>query len=136
MFPAPLRFLAVSALALIALGGPAHGAQQPPKKSPEPPQKNPQPQPKTVMHAEGCVQAGVEARCLVLTDLKSGHLYSLLFKADRPPVGLGIEFSGVLHPGPTACMQGTAVEVTSWAHKASIKCSPGQAGKRGRPATR
>ncbi|HEX8713810.1 MAG TPA: hypothetical protein VF730_18190 [Terracidiphilus sp.] len=90
------------------------------------------PQPtKDTVHAEGCVAAGVEAHCLVLRDLKSGHLYDLLFPAARPPVGLGIEFTGILHSGPTPCMQGIAVEVTTWTHKASIKCVPGQAGKRG-----
>lgn len=88
----------------------------------------PQP-PKSAIHGEGCVQAGVEPHCLVLRDLKTGHLYNLLLQSERPPVGLGIEFTGVLRPGPSTCMQGTAVEVTNWAHKASLKCAPGQAGK-------
>lgn len=96
----------------------------------------PQPPPKNAVHGEGCVQPGVAAHCLVLRDIKTGHLFDLIFKAERPPVGLGIEFAGVLHAGPTACMQGTAVEVTSWAHKASIRCVPGQAGKRDRPQGR
>ena len=90
------------------------------------------PQPaKNTVHAEGCVVAGVVARCLALRDLKSGRLYDLLFPAARPPAGLGIEFTGVLHSGPSPCMQGIAVEVTTWTHKASIKCVPGQAGKPG-----
>jgi hypothetical protein len=92
----------------------------------------PQPPPKNAVRAEGCVRAGVEPRCILLRDVKTGHLYNLLFKAAPPPVGLGIEFTGVLHSGPTHCMQGTAVEVLSWAHKASIQCAPGQAGEHGR----
>jgi hypothetical protein len=88
--------------------------------------------PAKAVHAEGCVQAGVEPRCLVLRDIKTGHLYDLIFKMAPPPVGLGIEFTGVLHSGPTHCMQGIAVEVTAWANQASIKCTPGQAGKQGR----
>jgi hypothetical protein len=133
MFLPPGRFLAISVLAFLALGVPAPAAP-PPQKNPEPPQKNPQPPPKNLVHGEGCVQAGLEAHCLVLRDVKTGHLYDLMFKADRPPIGLGIEFTGVLHPGPTACMQGTAVDVATWAHKASVKCAPGQAGKHGRTA--
>lgn len=122
MFAAPTGLLAVSAMAFLAFGVSAPALQRPAPKGPQPPPKN-------LIHAEGCVQAGVEAHCLVLRDIKTGHFYSLLFNSDRPPAGLGIEFTGVLHPGPTACMQGTAVEVHSWAHKASIKCVPGQAGK-------
>jgi hypothetical protein len=110
---------AAAALALLAGAAPMPGSS--------PPQ-----QVKTAVRAEGCVEAGVEARCLILRDLKTGHLYNLLFPAARPPVGLGIEFTGVLRPGPSACMQGIAVEVTNWAHKASLKCAPGQAGKPGR----
>lgn len=92
----------------------------------------PQP-PKNAVHAEGCVEAGVAAHCLVLKDIRTGHIYDLLFQIPaRPPVGLGIEFTGVLHPGPTSCMQGTAVEVTNWVHKASIRCAPGRADKAGR----
>lgn len=135
MFPAPWRFLAVSALAFLVLGVPGRAAQQPPKPPPQqPPEKNPQPPPKNVIRGEGCVQAGVQAHCLVLRDVRTGHLYNLLFKVDPPPAGLGIEFNGVAHPGPNTCMQGTAVDVATWAHKASIKCAPGQAGKRGRTA--
>lgn len=137
MFPAVKRILAVSALAFLVLGDPGTGAQQPPKPPPQqPPEKNPQPPPKNVIRGEGCVQAGVQPHCLVLRDVKTGHLYNLLFKLDRPPVGMGIEFNGVLRPGPNVCMQGTAVDVGEWDHKGSIKCAPGQAGKRGRAAGR
>lgn len=136
MFPAPIKFLGFCALAFLALGVPIAAAQQPSPKNPQPPQKTPEPPPKNVIHAEGCIQAGIEARCLLLTDLKTGHLYTLIFKTDRPPVGLGIEFTGLPHPEPTTCMRGTAVDVTSWTHKASIKCVPGQVGKHGQPAAR
>lgn len=85
-------------------------------------------QPKPV-RGEGCVQAGVEPHCLVLKDLKSGNLYDLLLKGARPPVGLGIEFTGMLHEGPTSCMEGIAIDVTEWMRKESLKCAPGEAGK-------
>lgn len=130
MFPALIRFNAISALTLLALAvPPPAAAQQPHPGNPRPPQKN-------VIHAEGCVQAGMEAHCRVLKDTKTGRFYSLLFKADQPPVGMGIEFTGTPHPGPNTCMQGAAVDVTTWAHKTSIKCAPGEAGKRGQAATR
>lgn len=137
MFPAARRFFAFSALAFLVLRMPGAAAQQPPKPPPQqPPEKNPQPPPKNVIRGEGCVQAGVQPHCLVLRDVRTGHVYNLLFKLDRPPMGLGIEFSGVAHPGPNTCMQGTAVDVATWAHKESIRCAPGQAGKRGRAAVR
>jgi len=89
------------------------------------PVKEPKP-----VHGEGCVQAGVEARCLIVRDMRTGTLYDLLFKDARPPVGLGIEFTGVPHEGPTSCMQGVALDVTSWARKETLKCAPGQANRR------
>ena len=88
------------------------------------PAKEPRP-----VHGEGCVQAGIEPHCLVVKDMKSGALYDLLFKGARPPAGLGIEFIGVPHTGPTACMQGVAIDVTSWARKETLKCAPGQANR-------
>ena len=87
------------------------------------------PQAPKPVEGEGCVQAGVEAHCLVLKDLKTGNLYDLLIKGARPPVGLGIEFTGVPHDGPTTCMQGIAVDVTEWARKDALKCAPGEAGR-------
>ena len=88
----------------------------------------PAPEPKQ-MRAEGCVEAGVEMRCLVLKDMKSGKLYNLLVKEPRPNVGDGIEFTGVPFDGVTYCMQGTAVKVTDWKRKDSLKCSLGEAPK-------
>jgi hypothetical protein len=88
----------------------------------------PTPEAKPV-RGEGCVEAGVEMRCLVLKDLKSGKLYNLLVKEPRPMIGDGIEFTGVPYDGVTYCMQGIAVKVTYWARKASLQCSPSQTPK-------
>jgi hypothetical protein len=88
----------------------------------------PTPEPKQVI-AEGCVEAGVEMRCLVLKDVKSGKLYNLLVKEPRPNIGDGIEFTGVPFDGITYCMQGIAVKVTDWKRKESLKCSQGEAPK-------
>ena len=74
------------------------------------------------VRGEGCVEPGVEAHCLVVTDLKSGNLYTLLIKGMQPEIGSGIEFSGFPHRGVTTCMQGTAVDVQTWAHRDSLKC--------------
>ena len=73
----------------------------------------------------GCVAAGVEAKCLVVKDLKSGVLYNLLIKGMQPAVGTGIEFTGVPYDGMTVCMQGTALSVTKWSRMDSLKCVPG-----------
>jgi hypothetical protein len=88
----------------------------------------PAPEPKQV-RAEGCVEAGVEMRCLVLKDVKSGKLYNLLVKEPRPNIGDGIEFTGVPFDGVTYCMQGIAVKVTDWKRKDSLKCSQTEAPK-------
>jgi hypothetical protein len=76
--------------------------------------------------AKGCVEAGVEASCLVVKDAESGKLYNLLIKGAKPVVGTGIEFTGVPFDGMTTCMQGSPVKVTTWARKDSLKCSPGK----------
>jgi hypothetical protein len=75
------------------------------------------------VRAEGCVEPGVEAGCLVVKDVKSGKLYNVMIKKPRPEIGAGIEFTGVLHDGLTVCMQGIAVEVTTWAPKNSLNCA-------------
>ncbi len=81
----------------------------------------------TKVRAEGCVQAGIETGCLVVKDVKSGRLYNVHIKKPRPEIGEGIEFTGVLYEGVTYCMQGIAVEVTTWAPKDSLKCTKGEA---------
>jgi len=78
---------------------------------------------------QGCVEAGVEAQCLVVKDVKSGVLYNLRIKGTQPLVGMGIEFTGVPFDGMTICMQGTPLNVTKWARVESLKCVPGQAPK-------
>ena len=71
----------------------------------------------------GCVQAGVEAGCLVVQDTASGDLYNLLINGAKPAVGIGIEFTGTHYNGATACMQGTAVQVSTWTRNDSLKCT-------------
>ncbi len=104
--------------AAMVLAACAAGASQAP--GPGPAQR-----PKAI-HAEGCVEAGVEARCLVLRDVKSGVVYNLLIKDARPQIGTGIEFTGTPFQGVTACMEGEPVNVTAWARKDSLKCMSGQ----------
>ncbi len=103
-----LPVVASAALALTCFAAPASAA--------------PVQQPKTI-HAEGCVEAGVENRCLMVKDLTTGTLYNLLTREPRPGIGEGIDFTGTPHDGPSTCMQGIAVDVTSWTRKSSIKCS-------------
>jgi len=73
----------------------------------------------------GCVEAGVEAGCLIVKDIKSGKVFNLIVREPRPRVGEGIEFAGMLFGGVTTCMQGTAVQVASWRPKDTLKCAPG-----------
>jgi adenine deaminase len=77
------------------------------------------------VHAEGCVEPGVEAGCLVVKDMRGGAIYNVLIKGQRPGVGEGIEFTGAPHEGPTSCMQGVAVDVVKWTPKHSLNCSQG-----------
>lgn len=71
----------------------------------------------------GCVQAGVEAGCLVVKDAASGNLYNLLVKGAKPAVGIGIDFTGTPIGGTTTCMQGTPVQVSTWSHNESLQCT-------------
>jgi hypothetical protein len=109
------RILLAVAAMMLAVTAAASGA------GPAPEQKQ--------VRAEGCVEAGVEMRCLVLKDVKSGKLYNLLVKEPRPKIGEGIEFTGVPFDGVTYCMQGTAVRVTDWKHKESLQCSKSETPK-------
>ena len=109
-----MRLLAVAAIAgtlgssTIVFGGP-----------PEKPQQ---------IRGEGCVEPGVETRCLVVKDVPSGAFFNLFVKGVQPEIGSGIVFIGVPHHGMTTCLQGTAVDVQSWAHK-DLKCTQGTAPK-------
>ena len=63
----------------------------------------------------GKVEAGVEAGCLVLRDTRDHKLYNVLFRdKEKPNAGEEISFSGTLHEGPTTCMEGIPLAVTSW----------------------
>ena len=86
----------------------------------------PQPRPVPV-RGQGCVAAGIEARCLTVRDLNTGKLFNLTFRGVPPGIGEGIEFEGLPHQGPTTCMQGTALDVVTWARKDSLKCKQKEA---------
>jgi hypothetical protein len=77
------------------------------------------------IRGEGCVEPGVETRCLVVKDVKTGSQFNLFVKGVQPEIGSGIEFVGTPHQGMTTCL-GTAVDVQSWAHK-DLKCTQGTA---------
>jgi len=66
------------------------------------------------LSGSGCVVAGVEAGCLMLTDTKTQTVYNLYFRGKKPKVWTVIRFSGTPHEGMTMCMQGQAVNVTNW----------------------
>jgi hypothetical protein len=69
----------------------------------------------TVIKGAGCVEAGVEAGCLVVNNAGDKKTYNLLFgSGKKPTVGMAITFQGSVHSGPTTCMQGTPVNVTKW----------------------
>jgi hypothetical protein len=77
------------------------------------------------VHVQGCVQAGIESSCLMVTGAKTGKLYNIIIKGPRPAPGAGMEFTGVPFEGVSVCMQGIAVEVSNWARKDSLKCTQG-----------
>ena len=104
-------FCAVAVLALAGTAAAAGAASAPDTKQ---------------VNAQGCVQAGVEAGCLVVKDAASGKLYSLLFKLTKPSVGTGIVFTGIPFDGATTCMQGTPVQVATWSRKDSLQCGKGR----------
>jgi hypothetical protein len=108
--------VAMLAAAWLALASAAI-AQQPDK----PDIPKPQAEPKKV-HGEGCVEAGVDARCLIVRDVHAGKLYNIIVGDPKPPTGEGIEFTGTLRQGANVCMQGAAIEVERWARKETIKC--------------
>jgi hypothetical protein len=104
------------ALAVVLIAWPAALAAAPDKPIP--------------IHGQGCVTAGVEAHCFVVRDLKSGRLFNLIFRGIQPALGTGIEFDALPHQGASTCMQGTALDVTAWARKDTLKCKPGAARKK------
>jgi len=72
--------------------------------------------------ASGCVEAGVEASCLILRSAKDDKIYNLLVKGEKPAAGAAISFHGTRHDGPTICMQGAAVDVSKWT-PIKMRCS-------------
>ena len=89
----------------------------------------PSPEQARPIHAQGCVQAGVEAHCLVLKDADSGKTYNLLIRGQRPRTGIGITFTGVPFRGITSCMEGVAVSVSEWSRNEDLACGSGEPAK-------
>ena len=71
--------------------------------------------------AIGCVRRAVEAGCLLLRTLDGKTTYNI-FAKPQPEPGIVITIEGKPHTGPTACMQGIAIDVTSW-EETGEKCS-------------
>lgn len=69
---------------------------------------------KQTVTGTGCVKAGVEGACLVLTDTKTKKTYNLFFADKKPDIDTAISFEGTVHEGPTTCQQGIPVDVTKW----------------------
>jgi hypothetical protein len=74
-----------------------------------------QPDTAQVISGSGCVEAGVEAGCLVLKDTKTKTLYNLFFSGRGPAPGAAIQFTGAANGGVNVCMQGKPVDVKKWA---------------------
>jgi hypothetical protein len=69
---------------------------------------------RTAVKGDGCLRAGVEAGCLILTTTDKKNTYSLHFDANnKPNAGTMIHFEGTTMDVDT-CMQGTPVKVTKW----------------------
>jgi hypothetical protein len=71
--------------------------------------------------ATGCVLKGVEANCLLVKTLDGNTVYNIYAKYPPEP-GTVITFNGGPHNGPSACMEGLAVDVASW-QATGEKCS-------------
>lgn len=79
--------------------------------------------PIVVIKGAGCLEEGVEGGCLVLHDLKTKVTYNLRFQGKAPAVGTAITFEGTANNNPNTCMQGTAVDVTTWT-PVKMHCPP------------
>jgi hypothetical protein len=63
---------------------------------------------------DGCIRAGVEKGCLILTTADKKNKYSLHFDSNnKPSADTMIHFEGTTSDLDT-CMQGTPVKVTKW----------------------
>ena len=71
--------------------------------------------------ATGCVRKAVEAGCLLLRTLDGKTIYNI-FTTTKPEPGTVITIDGKPHRGPTACMQGIPIDVSSW-EPTGEKCS-------------
>ena len=60
----------------------------------------------------------------MLRDVKTNELYSL-FIAGHNDLGfnVAIRFTGILHAGPSACMEGKPIEVVKWSKIKNMKCA-------------
>jgi hypothetical protein len=106
-----------TALAVPFVLGGAPLSRPPQDKPPDPPA------PAKTVRGLGCVEAGVEASCLVLRDTKTDKLYNLYFSMPgKPQPGMGIRFQGTRKDGVTICMQGEPINVDSWS-RAELACS-------------
>jgi hypothetical protein len=76
----------------------------------------------STIRAEGCVWAGVEANCLMVTDIETDTLYNVFFSGDKPAVGQRIFFTATPRYGTNMCMQGKPVDVQNWL-KRKLTCS-------------
>ena len=78
-----------------------------------------------IVAGSGCVEAGVEANCIVLKDRKTGDLYNLYFEPGKAPkMGAGISFQGRTRGGATICMQGKPVSVVKWSANEQLCQTP------------
>lgn len=107
--------VAVSTLCLTA----ALAAQRP---APTAPPRDDTPR-DTIVTASGCVENGVEAKCFILRDRKTGDLYNLYFEGKPPKAYTGINFQGKPWNGMTYCMQGKPIAVQKWTPN-DMACAP------------
>jgi hypothetical protein len=74
-----------------------------------------------LVKGSGCVEAGIEAACLIVHDLKTGENFNLFFNANGPKVDTAIAFEGTVSNNLNTCMEGRAVDVTKW-HPIRLHC--------------
>lgn len=119
-----MKSLFIAAYLLSFAAGASAFSQEPPPKPPEPPPHTPPPAKVVAVRGAGCIEPGIEARCFIVKDIKSSKLFNLIIRGIQPSPGEGVEFIGVLHSGPTSCMQGTPIDVTEWSRKDELNCKP------------
>jgi hypothetical protein len=105
-----MKFATLPIIAVVLAVG--HGQIGPAITSPGP----------STIRAEGCVRAGVEANCLMVSDVETDTLYNVFFSGDKPAIGQRIYFTATPHNEPNMCMQGKPVDVQNWV-KRKLTCS-------------